>query len=337
MNKFLSGCGVVFLILILALSILANIILAIALSSNDLKTADTLTTFEEEFIAGNSANKQNTIAIIELTGIISSDIRGELEPTLIDDLTTQLRQARDDNNVKAVILRVDSPGGEVTASDVLYHHVKKTRATKPILAYFDSVAASGGYYAALGATQIMANELTVTGSIGVILQSLTIKDLFDKIGVRALTIKSGKMKDLLNPFRHPNPEEEAFLQEMINETYEKFLHIFTTERKLDPEIARLLADGRIYSGKQALENKLIDATGYFEDAITAAETLAKIKDARVVRYTAPYNFRRFLRSLSQAATHTLQHGFTLRLPIAQSPITLRPGALYYLAPHILAQ
>jgi protease-4 len=338
MNKFLSGCGILFILIILILSLITNIILTASLiGKSSKKEIETLSTFEEELIAGTPTNTKHTIAVIDLTGIISSDIPGELEPTMLEDLTAQLRQAREDEDIKAIILRINSPGGEVTASDILYHHVKKTQAVKPVLTYFDTVAASGGYYAALGATHIMANELTVTGSIGVILQSFTIKDLFEKIGIRALTIKSGKMKDLLNPFRDPVPEEEIFLQEMINETYEKFLHLFTTERKLDPQIARLLADGRIYSGKQALENKLVDSIGYFEDAISQAESLAKIEKARVIRYVAPYNFRRFIRSLSQATIHTLQHGLTLRLPLADTTFTPRPGAFYYLAPHTIAR
>ncbi|MCS7063010.1 MAG: signal peptide peptidase SppA [Methylacidiphilales bacterium] len=333
MNKFLSGCGVVFLILILIASVILNIILFALLAGKNSDYSSTKTAlFEEEFITGKSNNIHNTIAVIDLTGIITSDLEGAVEPTALDDYIAQLRQAREDKNVKAIILRINSPGGEVTASDTLYHHIKQTRDAKPVVAYLDSIAASGAYYAAVGATQIIAHELSVTGSIGVILQSLTIRELFDKIGIRALTIKSGKMKDLLNPFRDPQPEEEAFLQAMINETYEKFLSVVTSERKLDPQNARTLADGRIYSGKQAVENKLIDAIGYFEDAITAAENLAQIKEPRVIRYTAPYDLRRLLRSLSQV----ISQGLSLRLPQAQPLLPpLRPGALYYLPPHLL--
>ena len=133
-----------------------------------------------------------------MRGLISSSIPGNVGDSMVEDMRIALQQARDDDDIRAVILEVDSPGGEVTASDMIYNAVVKTRARKPVVIYMDSVAASGGYYIACGGKYLMANDTTITGSIGVIIQTLNYEQLFNKIGLASVVFKSGKFKDMLN-------------------------------------------------------------------------------------------------------------------------------------------
>src|SRR4030081_3580480 len=169
---------------------------------------------------------------------------------MVDDMRAALQQARDDDRVKAVVLEIDSPGGEVTASDTIYNAVVKTRARKPVVVYMDSLAASGGYYVSCGGKYLMANETTITGSIGVIIQTLNYEQLFNKVGLASVVFKSGKFKDLLNGARPMTPEEREFVQNFVMNTYDKFLGIVANERNLSANSLRNgLADGRILSGK----------------------------------------------------------------------------------------
>jgi protease-4 len=150
----------------------------------------------------------------------------------------------------------------VTASDVIYNAVVKTRARKPVVVYMDSLAASGGYYVSCGGKYLMANETTITGSIGVIIQTLNYEQLFNKVGLAAVVFKSGKFKDLLNGARPMTQEEREFVQNFVMKTYDKFLGIVAKERNLPADgLRNSIADGRILSGKEALENKLIDGVG----------------------------------------------------------------------------
>ena len=194
-----------------------------------------------------------------MRGLISTSIPGNVSDSMVDDLRAALQQARDDSRVKAIVLEIDSPGGEVTASDEIYSAVVKTRARKPVVVYMDSLAASGGYYVSCGGRFLMANETTITGSIGVIIQTLNYEQLFNKIGLASVVFKSGKFKDMLNGARPITPEERELVQNFIMNTYDKFLGIVAKERNLPADLLRnTIADGRILSGKEALENKLID-------------------------------------------------------------------------------
>ena len=138
------------------------------------------------------------IAVITLRGLISTGINGNVGESMVDDLRWQLEQARNDDEVRAIVLEVDSPGGEVTASDMIYNAVAKTRAKKPVVVYMESLAASGGYYVSCGGKFLMANETSITGSIGVIIQTLNYEQLFNKIGLASVVFKSGKFKDMSN-------------------------------------------------------------------------------------------------------------------------------------------
>jgi protease-4 len=245
---------------------------------------------------------------------------------MVDDMRYALEQAREDDDVRAVVLEIDSPGGEVTASDAIYNAVVRTRAKKPVIVYMDSLAASGGYYVACGGKYLMANETTITGSIGVIIQTLNYEQLFNKIGLASIIFKSGKFKDMLNGARPITPEEREYVQSFVMKTYDKFLGIVATERGLPPDALRdSIADGRIMSGRDAHEHKLIDDLGQIEDAYEKARELGNAKDAPVVKYGPPYTFGRFLRALSQAGSGKVE----LTLPKQLMP-QLESGRAYFL-------
>lgn len=331
MGKKVFGCLGVLLVVGLALSIVLNVVLIAGVVGKGGAAATGGSDFEEMVLEGPKFRPSGKIAVVDLFGVISYGVSGQVHDTMVDDIVAKLKQAREDEQVKAVLLHIDSPGGEVAASDVLYHEVKKTAEKKPVVAYFDSVAASGAYYAAMGADTIVANELCITASIGVIMQTFNVVQLAEKVGVSALTFKSGKMKDLLNPTRPPTHEEVAYVQSLIDETYAKFVGIVARERGLDEaELRAEMADGRIVSGKTAAAARLVDQTGYFEDAVRMARDAAGLdEDAQVVRLLAPFSFRAFLRTLSQAPK-----GPTVRIQLGPDLPQREAGKLYFLSPHL---
>jgi protease-4 len=282
--------------------------------------------FEEAIVVDAKPYKDSTgkevkdtdakIAVIYLRGIITSSEPGALGPSMVDDLKIQLEQAATDDKVKAVVLYVDSPGGEVTASDSIYNAVKKVRdgAKKPVVVYMGSLAASGGYYVSCGGTFLMANETTLTGSIGVIMQSMKYHELMSKIGVETITFKSGQFKDMLSGSREMTQEERDYVQKMVMDTYGKFVGIVARERKLnEDELRHGLADGRVISGKDALAAKLINATGEVEDAYAKAMALANVKAASIIRYESPFKFGKFLRLLGQSEKSSVEINVTKAL------------------------
>lgn len=191
--------------------------------------------------------------------------------------------------VKAVILRLDTPGGEVTASDILYNEILnfKEKTGKPVLGLMMGVAASGGYYIASACDYIIAHPSTITGSIGVISIFPNLEDLFAKIGIKVNVIKSEKMKDSGSTFRDLTTEEKKIFQDIVDELYQKFLDVVYHKRKnsLSLEELKKIADGRVYTARQAYELKLIDEIGYFDSAIKKTLTLASLKEAKVIAYT----------------------------------------------------
>ncbi|MBA3652215.1 MAG: signal peptide peptidase SppA, partial [Chthoniobacterales bacterium] len=283
-----------------------------------------LSRFREMVVERGTRTGSDRIAVITLRGLISSSVPGTAGDTMVDDLKLALQQARDDDRVKGVVLEVDSPGGEVTASDVIYNAVVKTRARKPVVVYMDSLAASGGYYVSCGGKYLMANDTTITGSIGVIIQTLNYEQLFNKVGLASVVFKSGKFKDLLNGARPMTPEERDYVQSFVMKTYEKFLGIVASERHLPAEGLRNgIADGRILSGKDALEDKLIDGVGQIEDAYAKAKELSGAPGATVVKYAAPFSFGRIFRALGQSSK------LQLELPKQLVP-QLESGRAYFL-------
>jgi len=323
------GCLSLFLFFALVASVVINCFLAAAVLERfgrGSRTELALPRFRETLVEPASHESNDKIAQIKLRGLISSSIAGNIGDSMVDDLRLALQQARDDDNVRAVVLEIDSPGGEVTASDVIYNAVVKTRARKPVVVYMDSLAASGGYYVSCGGKFLMANETTITGSIGVIIQTLNYERLFDKIGLSSVVFKSGKFKDLLNGDRPITPEERDLVQSFVMKTYDKFLGIVARERKLSPEGLRMgIADGRILSGKDAFENKLIDGLGQIEDAYAKARQLGNAPDAAVVKYGPPFLLSRFLRAFGKSSDTKIE----LALP-GQSMTGLESGRAYFL-------
>ena len=229
------------------------------------------------------------VAIIDVEGMIlnarSSGLLGSGENP-VSLFRERLDAAADDKHVKAVVLRINSPGGGVTASDIMYRDLCKFREEthKPVVACMMDVAASGGYYLAMGCDRVYAHPTTVTGSIGVIMSLYNASGLFEKIGLASNPIKSGPNKDLGNPGRPMTEEERAILQGMVNSFYDQFVQVVVRGRGLPEERVRALADGRVYTGLEAHKLGLVDEVGYLEDAIRCAMDLACIADAAVVAY-----------------------------------------------------
>ena len=213
------------------------------------------------------------VAIISIKGVIVNPI-----PTV-----KKIERLRKDRSVKALVIRVDSPGGSVGASQEIYRAIERFRAEgKPVVVSMGNVAASGGYYVSAPADYIFANPGTITGSIGVIIQHVAYKELMEKIGVKATAIKTGKFKDTLNPFRELTPEEKKYLKETITEAYEQFLKAILKYRgkRISEEKLREVADGRVLTGERAKELGLVDELGGLEDAVEKAKELAGVPKAR---------------------------------------------------------
>lgn len=236
-----------------------------------------------------SAGTGPAVGVVRVQGVILS---GEppITPLATDGnayskpIIEQLRQAQEDFNVKAILLRINSPGGSVVGSDEIYQ-VLRDEIDKPVVVSMGELAASGGYYIAAGADRIMANPATFTGSIGVILTHTNVEDLLNKVGVDVTIIKRGELKDELSPFREMTEEEQALWQEIIDEAYEQFVDVVVEGRSMPREIVRGLADGRVYTGRQALELGLIDELGNVPDAIELAADLGSIEgEPRIIEY-----------------------------------------------------
>jgi len=193
------------------------------------------------------------------------------------DTIDEIKAFRKDKSIKAIVLRVDSPGGAVAPSQEIYEEIKKTVKEKPVVVSMGAIAASGGYYIAAPASKIVANPGTLTGSIGVIMEIPNIKGLMDKIGIKREVIKSGRYKDMASIFKDMEPEQRKILQAVLDEVHEQFIKAVAEGRGLSIDRVRQIADGRIFTGSQAFEIRLIDKLGNIEDAIDVAKELADIK------------------------------------------------------------
>ena len=208
------------------------------------------------------------VAIVELRGPIFDS----------ENTVRQFKKFRERRDVKAILFRVESPGGGVVASQEIYEEVKKTRDKGlPVVVSMGSVAASGGYYVSCGADKIVANRGTITGSIGVISQFLRWDPLMKKIGIEANTIKSGKFKDTGNPFREMTKEDRQYFQGLIDDVHHQFMSVVENERSLDHQTVVKYSDGRVFTGEQALEIGLVDTLGTYEEAINIAARMGGIK------------------------------------------------------------
>lgn len=219
------------------------------------------------------------IQIISIEGTIEDDDRDSILSIGSGSSSTvrKLEKALKNKKVKGVLLRINSPGGTIGASQELNDAVKKLKKEKPVVVSMGDTAASGGYYVACAADKIFANPGTLTGSIGVIISMVNIKDLADKIGIQPKIVKSGPFKDITSMYRPMTEEEKAILQELISDNYDQFVTAVSEGRSMKKEEVKKIADGRVYSGRQALALKLIDKLGTKNDALTELQNLCKKK------------------------------------------------------------
>lgn len=248
--------------------------------------------FYEEVIEGDDFS--NVIAVFDVEGTIQDTG----EASLLSSATynhrafmDKLKMAEENDDIKGIILRVNSPGGGVVESAEIYEKIldiKKVK--KPVYVSMGSMAASGGYYISAPADKIYASPETMTGSLGVIMQGYNYEKLAKKYGVEFQTIKSGPHKDIMSPTREMTSEEREILQDMIDNSYDQFVKIIADGRGMSEKEVREIADGRIYDGRQAKENHLIDDFGHLDDVIAAMKTDIGEKDAQVIRYTDEAGF-----------------------------------------------
>ena len=267
---------------------------------------------EEETVEGKGDAK---ILLLDVSGFLSDEApSGTLTigtppprvPMLVR-LREELKKAGEDPKVKALVVRINSPGGTVTASDIIFREVTafKQASGLPVVASMMDVAASGGYYVALAADTIVAHPTTVTGSIGVIMISLNAEGLMQKIGLSTAAIKSGERKDMGSPFRALTPEERQIFQTVIDDLHRQFVAKVAERRRLPAATAATLADGRIYTADQALAHKLVDRIGYVPDALEAARRAAGLEEARVIVYKRPREYRATYYARAEADAGTL--------------------------------
>jgi protease-4 len=270
-----------------------SVVVVVAVSSGDGGTASgRASVYEEEYVAGEGDSK---VAVVPVEGAISSAdsaLSGQQPTTTPDGLEDALDQAANDSNVAAVVLEVNSPGGGVTASDLMHQSILdfKENSDKPVVVSMGDTAASGGYYISTAADEIYANETTLTGSLGVILQFTDFSEAAEKLGVEQEVIKSGRYKDIGSSFRDLRPKEREILQSIVDESYDEFVSVIVQGRDLPEERVREIADGRIYSGQQAMNLGLIDEFGDLEEAARRAGELANAGDVTVVRYVQSPSF-----------------------------------------------
>lgn len=246
---------------------------------------------EQVLKKGDSSAK---ILIINMEGPIfdggkTNFLGDQTDVGIVSRVKEELDKAASDKNIRALIIKLNTPGGEVTTCDIIHHEIVEFKKRKPIpvIAEMSDICASGGVYISSAADKIIAHPTTVTGSIGVIAQTVNLKELFDKIGVKGEAIKSGDKKDMGSIFRPMTDKERTLFQEVINIMYERFLTVIMDGRKINEKKLREIADGRIFMAQRSLEYGLIDKIGYSEDTISMAENAANISNAAIVTYTRP--------------------------------------------------
>ncbi len=263
---------------------------------------DEVQPLEEKVVSGEGRDK---VLLMDISGMITSQessslLGGERKMSVVARVREELERARKDHAVKAVVLRINSPGGGVTASDTLYHEIRKYRQDTgvKVIAHLMDLGTSGAYYAALAADKILAQPTTVTGSIGVIMLRLDATGLMQKVGVQALEITSGERKNMGSLFRPITAEERKLFQGIIDSLFARFTDTVAKERNLSREGVKAVADGRIMSSQEARAAGLIDDIGYLDDALERAKKEAGIADARIVTYHRQGEYRPTIYSMN---------------------------------------
>ena len=301
--------------------------------------------FEE--ITVENPGAPDKIAIVDVRGMITSEPWNPDGRGMVDLIADQLRVAAEDSSVRAVILQVDSPGGEVMASDDISRAIFDFQEEhgKPVIAAMGGLAASGGYYVSAPCRWIVANELTITGSIGVIMQTFNYRGLMEKVGLEPVVFKSGKFKDMLRGSKLPeevDPAEKEMIQDMVMDTYAKFKTVVEEGREraaaANKGKGRALvedweqyADGRILTGKTAYELGFVDQLGDFDAAVEATKSIAGITgDAHLVRYREPFTLARLFSLTGKANAEK-----TIKIDVGMDVPRLQTGRLYFLSPTVV--
>jgi protease-4 len=290
---------------------------------------------EETVVLGSAGPK---LALIEVTGVISDEVnRARLaiseRPSMVVEMRNALDRAAEDPDVAGVLLRINTPGGSVSASDTLHHEIEvwKAEQKRPVVAYLNGMATSGGYYVAMASDRVIAHPAAVTGSIGVVMPGLSIEGLMQKYGVVDQTLTSGPFKDAGTLLRDMTPQERTQLKSVIDDLFARFEDVVAKGRPaLSREKVAALSDGRVYSARQALEAGLVDQLGYLEDAVADLEQRAGITESRVVIYHRANQTRENIHS--RTPNIAVQVTDVNLLPIRRSE--LAPG-FYYLWPGAL--
>jgi protease-4 len=271
------------------------------------------------------------IAIIEVEGMLLDDRTGGLLQPSENPLSLfvqELTQAADDDDVKAVVLRVNSPGGSVTTSDTMYDELLRFKAKthKPVIASAQEVAASGAYYVSCGADKIIVSPTSIVGSIGVIFEAFDLQDTLEKLGAREVSVKSAPLKDMGSPYIHLTPEARAVMQNMVDEYYARFKNVVVTSRGIkDAQTLTLVTDGRVFSGTNAVTLGLADQTGRLDDAIDLARHMANSPGAEVVMYKRPFGYSGSIYA-EMPAPMPQSNSMNLKLPMSDWV----PNGFYYL-------
>lgn len=300
------------------------------------------------------SSSRNKIAVVEVDGIIMS--AGEKSGlTMPEFIREQLKAAKSDDDVKAVILKINSPGGEVLAADEINAAIKdfQQSSSKPVIASMGTLAASGGYYVAAPCRWIVANELTITGSIGVIMHGYNYRGLMNKLGIKPDTFKSGKFKDMLSGDQEPDLDklspgdretrlaERKMVQDLIDETFNRFKEVVKTGRdaaeKRNHGKGKALADnwadyadGRVFSGRQALELGFVDETGNFDAAVARTKQIAGITGgANLIEYRQPFDISSLFHLFGKTEVPAMKVDLGINIP------KLHAGYLYYIFPGVL--
>jgi protease IV len=286
----------------------------------------------EEQIGGDTGFwLKNKIAVIEVDGVISNSADGGWfgdGENAVSVFQEKLDKAKNDEDVKAIVLRINSPGGTVAASDLMYHSLRefKRKTKKPVVASIMDCGASGAYYLACGADGIMMQPSGITGSIGVIAQVVSFQGTMNKIGMKTATIKSGKLKDMGSIFHDMTEEERAVFEKLIMSFYEQFLGVVGEGRRdLGGEKLRGIADGRVYTADEAIENGLVDRKGYPQDAIDWAKKMAGVEKAKTIMYCRPAGYKPNIYSSTDA-----DKGLAGALINVELPEWLNSGGAHFL-------
>ena len=252
---------------------------------------------EEVVVEGGSGNGK--MLLIDIDGPISNRPKKTLvgfqsETGMVDRIREILKKAENDKKIKGILLRINSPGGTVTSSDIIYHEIKSFKERYNVKVYVSvvDVAASGGYYIAMAGDSIMAHPTSLVGSIGVLALKINLEGLMGKVGVEWEVVKSSKKKDFMSPFRPLTKEERTLFQETIDSYYNRFVDVVVLNRsRLDARAVKILADGRVYNARQALEKHLVDSIGYLEDIVKLAKKELNQPGLKVVTYGRPREYK----------------------------------------------